>query len=198
MPRVPSDINSESGFRLPIPNRDKMNNRDKEIYDKVVGSNSRTIAGVKGPFGIHLYNPELAAIEHTYSEYLRFDTGLNGRIRELAILITAREMNSQFEWAAHEPVALKEGLEPELIDIIKYRKRVTGLKEPAAIMIRLGHEMFSKRKVSSATFAIALRIFGTKKLVNLVCLMSHYAAVAIELRVFDNQISPKQPRLPIL
>lgn len=198
MARLPRDINSESGFRLPIPDRGKMDSHDKEIYDKIVGSNSRTIAGVRGPFGIHLYNPGLAEIEHAYSEYLRFDTGLNGRIRELAILITAREMNSQFEWAAHEPVALKEGLEPGLIDIIKYRKRMLGLKEPEAIIIKLGREMFGKRKVSSATFANALKVFGTKQLVNLVCLMSHYAAVAIELRVFDNQINPQQPKLPVL
>jgi alkylhydroperoxidase family enzyme len=36
------------------------------------------------------------------NRYLRYDAGLGGRVRELAILITARELDSQFEWAAHE------------------------------------------------------------------------------------------------
>ena len=31
-------------------------------------------------------------------------------MREVAILTTAREMDSQFEWVAHEPEAIKEGV----------------------------------------------------------------------------------------
>ena len=45
----------------------------------------------------------------------------------MAILVTAREIDSQFEWTAHEPVALKEGLSQEIIDIVKYRKSVAGV-----------------------------------------------------------------------
>ncbi len=198
MSRLPKDVYQESGFRLPAPDRDQMSNYEKEIYDKVLGSGSRTIAGVKGPFGIHLYNPKLAELEHALSLYLRFDAGLNGRIRELAILVTAREMDSRFEWAAHEPVGIKEGLEPEIVSIVKYRKSVARLKKPDAVIIKLGREMFGRRKVTSATFARALEVFGAKQLVSLVCLMAHYAAIAAELRVFNNQVSPKQPKLPVL
>ncbi len=198
MSRLPKDIYKESGFRLPAPDRGQMSNDGKEIYDKILGSGSRTITGVKGPFGIHLYNPKLAELEHAFSQYLRFDAGLNGYIRELAILVTAREMDSRFEWAAHEPMGIKEGLEPEVISIVKYRKNIARLKEPEAIIIKLGREMFGRKKVTSTTFTCALEVFGTKQLVSLVCLMAHYAAVAAELRVFNNQVSPKQPNLPVL
>ncbi len=198
MSRLSKDIYNDSGFRLPAPDRDQMRNNEKRIYDKLLGSGSRTITGVKGPFGIHLYNPKLAEFEHAFSQYLRYDTGLNGRIRELAILVTAREMDSRFEWAAHEPMGIKEGLELEIISIVKYRKSIARLKEPEAVIIKLGREMFGRRKVTSATFACALEVFGAKQLVNIVCLMAHYAAVAAELRVFNNQVSPKQPNLPVL
>ena len=46
---------------------------------------------------------------------LRNDVPLEPRLRELAILVTAREFDSQFEWTAHEPVALKEGLDPKVL-----------------------------------------------------------------------------------
>ena len=39
-------------------------------------------------------------------------------------LATARELNHQFEWVAHEPAALKVGISQEIVDIIKYRKPV--------------------------------------------------------------------------
>ena len=52
------------------------------------------------------------------NRYLRHEAGLGGRVRELAILTTARELDSQFEWAAHEPEALGEGISREIIEII--------------------------------------------------------------------------------
>jgi hypothetical protein len=51
------------------------------------------------------------------NHYLRREAGLGGRVRELAILTTARELDSQFEWAAHEPEAIAEGISREIIDI---------------------------------------------------------------------------------
>ena len=65
-----------------------------------------------------------------------------------------------------------------------------------AMVIQLGQEMFGKRKVSSGTFANALKIFGKKELVNLVALMAHYCATAAVLCAFDNQVGPDQPALP--
>jgi 4-carboxymuconolactone decarboxylase len=75
----------------------------------------------------------------------------------LAILATARELDSQFEWAAHEPEALREGISFEIIEIIKHRLDTSGLDEADAIVIKLGREIFGGRKVGSATFARSLQ-----------------------------------------
>lgn len=198
MPRLPKDINPESGARLPFPDRNRMSDAEKEIYDRIAGPGARLIAGLKGPFGSRLHDSILAGLQYQLNQYFRFDAGLNTRIRELAILVTAREMDSRFEWASHETVAIKEGLEPEIINIVKYRKSAAGLKGPDAAIIKLGREMFGKRKVSSATYKSALEAFGAKQLVTLVGLMSHYAATAAELCVFNNQVDPKKPKLPVL
>jgi 4-carboxymuconolactone decarboxylase len=120
---------------------------------------------------------------------------LGGRVRELAILTTARELDSQFEWAAHEPEALAEGIPRKIIDIIKHRKDTSGLDEVDAIVIELGREIFGARRVASATFTRALRQFGRRTLVDLVALMGNYAGTAALLTAFDMQLDPSQPPL---
>jgi 4-carboxymuconolactone decarboxylase len=130
--------------------------------------------------------------------YLRHQAGLGGRVRELAILTTARELDSQFEWAAHEPEALSEGISAEVIEVIKHRSDTNGLDEADAIVIELGREIFGARRVASATFARALRQFGRRALVDLVALMGNYAGTAALLTAFDMQLDPGQrPPLPL-
>src|SRR6266436_1102644 len=87
-----------------------------------------------------------------------------GRVRELAILTTARELDSQFEWAAHEPEALGEGISREIIEIIKCRKDTSSLDEADSVVIQLGREIFGAKRVASATFARSLRQFGRRAL----------------------------------
>lgn len=110
-------------------------------------------------------------------------------------MTTARELDSQFEWAAHEPEALREGISPEIIDIVRRRKDTADLDPGDAIVIELGRQIFKERKVGSATFARALALFGRRKLVDLAALMGNYAATAALLTAFDMQLDPDQPPL---
>jgi len=191
----PQDVDPESGFRLPLPRRDDLDDDEKKVYDKLADTDSRRLAGLRGPSGIRLYNPKLAEKANALSRYLRFESGVSEQIREVAILITAREMNSRFEWAAHEPEALRQGVPQEIIDVIKYRKSLAGLTETDAVIIQFSRQMFGPKKVDSETFAQALEIFGPKKLVVLVDLMAHYSATAALLCAFDVQLGPDQKAL---
>jgi 4-carboxymuconolactone decarboxylase len=195
----PDDIDPESGCRLPLPRRDELSPEAQATYDRLTSNNAQNLRGLRGPGGIQLHSPELSRVSRPLNHYLRFESGLGGRLRELAILITARELDSQFEWAAHEAEALREGLAPELIDIIRYRRGLGGVDEADATVIALGREIFSARKVSSATFARCLAQFSRRKLVDLVALMGNYAATAALLTAFDMQLdSGQQPGLPKL
>ena len=130
--------------------------------------------------------------------YVRFDNGLGRGLSELAILVTARELNQQFEWTVHEPAGLTAGLERAVIDAVKYRKSVAGLSAKEASIIQLGREAFGKRKVDAATFARALKLFGKESLVNIVALMGQYTSTAVLLDTFDQQLPPDQaPLLPM-
>jgi 4-carboxymuconolactone decarboxylase len=115
---MPSDIDPQSGFRLPLPRREELDEAGQKAYDRgaTPGAN---ITGLQGPAGVPLYSPRTAAHLSAINRYLRFEAGISPRVREIAILVTAREMDSQFEWVAHEGEALKEGVERGVIDVIR-------------------------------------------------------------------------------
>jgi 4-carboxymuconolactone decarboxylase len=192
-----SDIDPRSGMRLPLPNREDLDDAGKKAYDRGMTPGA-TIAGLQGPAGIQLYSPKTAAQSSALNRYLRFEAGFSPHVREVAILITAREMDSQFEWVAHEPEALKEGVPQNVIDVIKYRRSTDGLDETDALIIELGRELWRDHKVKSETFAKLQSLFGPTKLVELVMLMGNYAATAALLAAVDMQLHPgKKPLLPI-
>jgi 4-carboxymuconolactone decarboxylase len=194
---MPSDIDPQSGFRLPLPKREDLDEIGKKSFDRGTTPGA-TIAGLQGPAGIQLYSSKTAPHLQALNRYLRFEAGFTPHIREVAILITAREMDSQFEWVAHEPEALKEGVPQKVIDVIKHRQSTDGLDETDAVIIELGRQIWRDHKVAQELFAKAKTIFGPHKLVDLVMLMGNYASTAALLTTFDVQLhAGKKPLLPI-
>jgi 4-carboxymuconolactone decarboxylase len=199
MQQYPSDIDPDSGCRLPLPRRAELIPEAQAIYDRLANPGGGNLRGLRGPGGIQLHSPELSQRSRPLNHYLRFESGLGGRVRELAILTTARELDSQFEWAAHEAEANREGVPPETIETIRHRRSLDGLDPADAIVIQLGREIFGARKVASATYARALARFGARELIDLVALMGNYAATAALLTAFDMQLDPGvEPGLPAL
>lgn len=195
--QMPSDIDPQSGFRLPLPKPEELDEAARKTYEEATRPGT-TIAGLQGPAGVQLYSPKTTAHLRALNRYLRFGAGFSPRTREIAILATAREMDSQFEWVAHEPEALKEGVPQAVIDAIKFRKSTAGLDETDALVIELGRQLWRDHKVKSDTFAKLKAIFGPHRLVDLVLLMGNYAGTAALLTAVDMQLHKgKQPLLPI-
>ena len=65
---------------------------------------------VSGPFVPALRSPEFARRLQHLGEYLRYDSALPPRIREIVILLTAQLWSQPFEWSVHVPIALEAGL----------------------------------------------------------------------------------------
>ena len=197
-PKLPSDVFEDSGFRLPLPKRESLDDDAKQIFDHFLDPKGDTYVGIRGPGGIRLHSPKLSRLTQEVNHYLRHDSGISKRVRELAILATARELNHQFEWVAHEPAALKVGIPQEIVDIIKYRKPIDDLDETDGVVIEFCRQLMGARKVEPETFAKAHRIFGTKMLVDIVSVVGSYAATGALLTAFDIQLHPgKEPLLPL-
>jgi 4-carboxymuconolactone decarboxylase len=195
---LPKDVHPASLSRFPLLARDDLDEVGRQHYDTVVGPRSRTLMGLRGPSGIWLHSPRLGGFLRAANQYLRFETALDRRLTELAILVTARELDSQFEWTAHEPAALAEGLEPRIIDLVKRRRPIAGLGAKEAVIIGFGRELFRTRRLGARTYARAVALFGRRGVLELAALMGNYAATALVLAAVDQQLQPQQtPLLPI-
>jgi len=196
---LPSDVHPDSRSRLPPLKRENLDQQGKEFYD-ALAADSRRLTGVGGPSGIRMYSPQAGDLARRLNNYLRFESALGARTVELAILVTAREFDSQFEWSAHEPPALKAGVSKDLVELIKRRApvaSVSGVSEQDAAIVELGREVFGTHRVSSATYARALKALGPKNLVDLTILIGEYSATAVLLATFDQQLAAgERPPLP--
>jgi hypothetical protein len=76
----------------------------------------------------------------------------------------------------------------QVIELVKHRGRVAGLSEQDATLVQLGREALRARRVTSATYARALKIWGARNLVDLVTLIGEYSATAVLLTTFDQQL----------
>jgi 4-carboxymuconolactone decarboxylase len=197
MARYPDHIDQESAFRLPLPKREALDEEGKRQYDQIANPKAGTIKGLKGPAGIGLYSPLLSRVAQPVNRYLRFECGFTPRFRETAILTAAREVDSRFEWAAHEPEALKSGVPQAVVDAIKHKKGTDGLDAADALVITLGRELFRTRKLSQATFDQAMAAWGAKGLMETIALMGNYAGTAMLLAAFDMQLEPSDVVLPV-
>lgn len=190
----PKDVHPETGNRLPPINRDKLDDATKKIYD--AGGNAPAVN--YGPQRLRLYSGGAEVFSSGLNDFLRRRAGLDPGLVELSILAAVREMDGEYEWTAHEPAALKAGISPQVIDVVKYRKPLTGIDEKQATIIELGREAVGKHKVSSETFARGLKLFGERDLLNIVCLMGDYVSTAVLLNTFDQHVKPAdKPLLPI-
>jgi len=184
---LPKDIYPDTGNRFPVIKREGLDEAGKKLYDVRVDG--------FGPGGIRLYSPSVAETMTAVNEYLRRKSGLDPRLVELAILVTAREMDCEYVWTAHEPAAKKAGVAQDMIDAVKYRKPVTALGDKEAVIIQLGRDSIVKHKVGSDTFAHAIKLFGNQGVVNIVSLMGDYAATTMLLNAADQHIRPSDKAL---
>jgi 4-carboxymuconolactone decarboxylase len=185
---LPKDVYPDSRGRLPLVKREDLDEQGKKDYDSHLSQDSSSLAGLAGPGGLRL---------HASPANLR-GAGLGRRLQELARLVVSREMDQVFEWTVHEPRALEQGLGPAIIDVVRYRKPLTGVGEKEAAIIQLGREVFGKHKVSSETFARAYKLLGDRNLVDLCDLMGSYATTAILLHTVDVRLPyDRKPLLPV-
>lgn len=126
------------------------------------------------------------------------ESSVGRRLMSVAVLVTARAHDEQYDWTTGEIAALKDGLEPAIIDVIRLLKPPAGLGEKETTIIQFGRELFGRHYVSADTYARALQIFGERDLVDFVNLMAQHADDATMLTVFDQRLPATQkPLLPM-
>ena len=109
--------------------------------------------GIAGPYNPMLRSPVFGQRMFDLLAYLRWETSVPLRLNEFTILIIGRQWRSQVEWFAHEPLALKAGLSPQIIAALKDNRRPSGMAADEAAVYDFVTELTTKHAVSDETFA---------------------------------------------
>jgi 4-carboxymuconolactone decarboxylase len=194
--KLPADIDPVTLSRFPPVRREDMKESVKKFYDEQnLPSPDGTPFLQRGPQHLYLYSPAVADTMGRLVSSLREQGVLGNRFMEIAILVTAREISHQFIWSAHEPAARRSGVEPAIIDIIKYNQDVSGLGEKETVIIRFGRQLLREKKVSPSLFAKSIELLGRQGVVELTALMGSYVATGMMLDAADQQQPTTRPAL---
>jgi 4-carboxymuconolactone decarboxylase len=127
------------------------------------------------------------------SDYLRFNSTLPPRLSEFVILMTAREWGQNYEWNAHQPLAVKGGLNPEIAKAIAEGRRPPQMAEDEASLYDLIQELLHNRTVSDSTYSRAVSKFGEQAVVDAVSISGYYTMVAMLLNTARTPLAPGVP-----
>jgi hypothetical protein len=187
---LPPDINPVTLSRLPPVTAEDLDEEGRALLAK-------SPAGKPGPGPTHVtsYSPR--------DRSLGIPTGVNSpvgaRYFQLAVLIIAREIDQQYEWTAHEPAGLKQGLEQSVIDVVKYNRDVKGLSDKDATLITFGRTLYREHRVSSELWQKMVGHFGRQQTVQLMMIMGDYFRVGFMMNAVDQRLpADRTPLLPPL
>lgn len=138
---------------------------------------------LNGPFNVMLRSPEMGDLAQKLGAYLRFHTTVPAKLNELAILVTARSFDVQYEWLAHRKYAVQAGLNPAIVDAIAVGKRPPNMQPDEEIVYNYASELANTKQVSDATFRAAVDKFGERTVVDLTSVIGYYHFVSLLLNV---------------
>src|SRR5690349_17404044 len=184
---LPPDINPVTLSRLPPVTSEDLDAEARRLFE----ARTQNFTPGPGPTHVTVYVPRERSLGIPSGE----NSPVGARQFQLAVLIAAREIDQQYEWSAHEPAGLRQGLEQSVIDVVKFDRPVTGLAEKDATLITFGRTLLRDNKVSSEVWADMVRLFGRQHTMDFLGIMGDYLRVGIMLNAVNQQQPPTRPAL---
>jgi 4-carboxymuconolactone decarboxylase len=167
--------------RLPDVSRDQLSTDDQKYFDEIVG----TRGSIRGPYGVLLHSPDLAARVANTGAYVRFEFKMSEALKETVIITAAAHQKSQYEFAAHARLARQAGVSESTIKAIAQGTAPAGLSGDEELLVRYTTELLHDKKISDATFNAVKDKWGVKGVIDVTALVGHYLLVAQILAAFE-------------
>ncbi len=161
---------------------DKLSPEQRRVYDEIL-SGPRGI--VEGPLRVWVNSPGLADKAQALGAFCRYGTSLPQRLSELAIVTTGAHWQSGFEWAVHAPIALAAGLDPAAIEAIRTGQQPDFAAADERAVYAFSTELLCDRRVSDATYRLALETLGQLGIVDLVGVLGYYGLISMTINAFE-------------
>lgn len=139
---------------------------------------------MQGPYNVLLRSPEVGQLAQAFGAQTRFHSSLPLALNELAILMVARDWTAQFVWWAHRRIAEEAGLPVSVIQAIAHKNPLpAGLSDDVRVVHQFCQELIANKKVTEVTYALLVKLFDERGVIDLMATMSYYTLVSMTLNV---------------
>jgi 4-carboxymuconolactone decarboxylase len=183
---LPRDIDPVTFSRLPPVTAGDLDEEGKRL----LAARTNYTPG-PGPGHVSIYSPREIDLGIPSGE----KSPVGPRYFQLAVLITAREIDQQYEWTAHELMGRRQGLEQAVIDVVKYDRAATSLSDKDATLITFGRALFRDHRVSSELWEKMVSHFGRQRTVQLMMIMGEYFKAGFMMNAVDQHLPPGRESL---
>jgi len=160
----------------------KLDAHQQAIYDAIASGPRK---GVRGPLAVWLRHASLAEHAQALGRYCRYDTCLDPRLSELAILLLGRHWLAEYEWAAHKPFALEAGLALQVIDSIRDGVRPSFMKVDEELVYDFVTTLHTERNVDDDLYKRAVAVLGEDGVIDLTAVFGYHSLISVTIKVFD-------------
>src|SRR6478672_5227309 len=186
--------NAAPADRMPPIPTDKLTPEQKKASDDFAAERKTPIFG---PFVPLLRSPEVMLRAKAMGDYLRYKSVLPSQLNEFAILITARRWSQEYEWALHQPIAVKAGLKAEITQALAEGRRPQGMSMDEEMIYDFCTELHQNQSVSDATYARVQAKFGEQGIIDLIGVNGYYTFLAMVLNGTRTAVPKGAPTIPL-
>jgi 4-carboxymuconolactone decarboxylase len=178
--------------RLPLQTRETLDDDGREVWDAITASRGSIVAddgALIGPFNAWVTAPGIGGRLAGLGAALRFESSIERRLLELAIITVAARWQAEFEWWAHSRMALQHGVSQDAVDAIA-RGATPPLPDDERVVHAVARQLVDDGHVDRDTYDEARARLGDRGLVELVTLCGYYTLVSFTLNAFDAALPP--------
>lgn len=147
------------------------------------GSSHRS--SLQGPFQLWIESPALFQLVERLATYCQQGTMLPPRVRELALMTTARCWDAPHPWVAHHDKAIASGLSREDLASLAEGAEPVFSHPSDRVVFDFTRSLLIGSSISDATFDVARRQLGEDGVIDLVASIGTYAMNAMILNAFE-------------
>jgi 4-carboxymuconolactone decarboxylase len=169
----------------PITSKQQVAPKDQAIVDGIVASRG----ALQGPFTMFLHCPELADRLAHLGAFVRFEGSLDMRVRVLAAMTVARELEAVYVWGAQTGQARKLGVPESTITAIR-ENHMRGIPAEDAQIVQFTRDLLRRHRVDDATVKALRARFGDEGFIQLTGAIGYYSMLAMTVNACELEAAP--------
>mgnify|MGYP000141461090 CR=1 FL=1 len=160
---------------------DELDAEQKAIYDEIVAGPR---GKVHGPFKVWLHRAKLLDRGQALGLYCRYNSGLDRRLSELAILVISAFWKVGNEWTDHYQNAVDEGVDPDALEALRTGGTPAFTRPDEQILYDFAAELHRDNEVSDTTYARAEEVLGKDLIIDMIAVFGYYVLIGMTIKTF--------------